>query len=193
MDHFPLEPDVYSAPYAVEKAQINHYNLRTKYDWQRKVSKWKLSGLILSLDYDLAVKEYINYDSYCADLFARLRDHKSPVMSADFSSVTEMTEFFMNAIKVKKLYETLSILLCDCACLFSEEPMVWYFRSVIARQNGLNSLALHFIMQASKLSGSSTIYFEVARVYEALGQAELSIRANEQGLYKKHVEDTTCA
>ena len=193
MDHFPLEPDVYSAPYAVEKAQINHYNFRTKYDWQRKVSKWKLSGLILSLDYDLAVEEYINYDSYCADLFARLRDHKSPVMSADFSSVAEMTEFFMNAIKVKKLYQTLSILLCDCACLFSEEPMVWYFRSVIARQNGLNSLALHFIMQASKLSGSSTIYFEVARVYEALGQAELSIRANEQGLYKKHVEDTTCA
>ena len=193
MDHFPLEPDVYSAPYAVERAQINHYNLRSKNDWQRKVAKWKLSGLILSLDYDVAVQEYINYDSYCADLFARLRDCKSNAVSADFSSVAEMTEFFINAIRIKKMHDILSILLCDCACLFPEEPMVWYFRSVIARQNGLNSLALHFIMQASKLSGSSTIYFEVARVYDALGQAELSIRANEQGLYKKHVEDTTCA
>lgn len=114
-------------------------------------------------------------------------------MSADFSSVAEMTEFFINAIRIKKMHDILSILLCDCAYLFPEEPMVWYFRSVIARQNGLNSLALHFIMQASKLSGSSTIYFEVARVYDALGQAELSIRANEHGLYKKHVEDTTCA
>ena len=89
MDHFPLEPDVYSAPYAVERAQINHYNLRTKDDWQRKVAKWNLSGLILSKDYDAAVKEYINYDSFCADLYARLRNHKSAAMSADFSSVAD--------------------------------------------------------------------------------------------------------
>ena len=192
MDHFPLEPDVYSAPYAVERAQINHYNLRTKDDWQRKVAKWKLSGLILSKDYDAAVKEYINYDSFCADLYARLRNHKSAAMSADFSSVAEMAEFFINALKIKKLHNTLNVLLCDCACIFPDDPMIWYFRSVLARQNGLNDLALHFIKQASKLSGSSTVYFEVARVYDSLGQSELCVRANEQALYKKHVEETTC-
>ena len=97
-----------------------------------------------------------------------------------------------NAIKIKKLHNTLNILLCDCACIFPDDPMIWYFRSVLARQNGLNDLALYFIKQASKLSGSSTVYFEVARVYDSLGQSELCARANEQALYKKHVEETTC-
>lgn len=192
MDHFPLEPDVYSAPHTTERAQLNHYNLRTENDWQKKVAKWKLSGLTLSINYNEAIKDYTIHDPFTAELFSSLKNHTISAIRADFSSVSELTSFFINALKLKKLHNSLDILLCDCACVFYEEPMIWYFRSVLARQRGANQLALHYIKQASKLSGSSTIYFELARVYEGLGQTELSVRATEQALYKKHVEETTC-
>lgn len=193
MEHFPLEPDVYSAPYAVEKAQINHYKLRTRDDWQKKVLKWKLSGLVLSNNYEDAVKAYTEYDPFAAVLFSSLQNKKLFVIPTEFDSVEDLTAFFITALEHKHLHDSLEILLCNCACKFHEEPMIWYFRSVISRLQNNNELALHFIKQASKLSGSSTIYFELSRVYAASGQLEHSRRAEEQAKYKKHIEDTTCA
>ncbi|MDR1856654.1 MAG: glycosyltransferase family 92 protein [Desulfovibrio sp.] len=192
LEHFPLEPDVYSAPSTVSKAQVNHYYYRSREDWQLKVAKWKLSRLNFGDNYDDAIKVYKVYDSFALDLFSLLKMKAVSTIPVDFTSINDLTCFFIKSIEHKVLYDSLEISLCDCACKFQEEPMIWYFRSVLSRMRGDNELALHFIKQASKLSGSSTVYFELARVYQALGLLEHSHAAEEQAKYKKQVEDATC-
>jgi hypothetical protein len=39
-DHFPLEPDVYSAPFVSDDIQINHYALRTWHDYETKAARY---------------------------------------------------------------------------------------------------------------------------------------------------------
>ena len=84
------------------------------------------------------------------------------------------------------------LLCCNMSCIFENEPMIYYFRSVISRLINDFQKSLSFIYTSLKLSGSSTIYYEYSRILEQLGEIEKSRLVKKHGDYKKYVEDTKC-
>ena len=77
--------------------------------------------------------------------------------------------------------------------MLQDEPMVFYFRAILSRLAGDPRQDLRFIQTALQLSGSSTIYYEYARILSALGEHEKARLAQKHADYKKYVEDTQCA
>ncbi|MCR5563024.1 MAG: glycosyltransferase family 92 protein [Desulfovibrio sp.] len=192
-EHFPLEPCVYSAQYCIDSAQINHYYARTKEDYELKRKKWKQSGLIFNNSFEDVTKNYIIKDESAIKKYEELKKISAKQLPTDFNSISELTDFFIKIINSKHFLPYIEEWLCNCVCKFPDEPLIWLFRSMLARKTNNPNLALHHIKQAFKFSGSSSLFNELAAVYSQLGDDKRKEFALEQARYKKHVEETTCA
>ena len=193
-DHFPLEPCVYSAPFAGERIQLNHYWWRSREDYQTKVAlkaRNKRGYPTISQEEEQAQHPLKNIE--IIKLYSELRnapiERRNP--PAIPPTVGDMVEEAMGMLEAGD-FPTLETYLCHASLVFADEALVWMLRSVSARMRGNTDRALHCIREASKLSGSSTIYYELARVYAARGETLAASRAQAQADYKKRVEDTTC-
>ena len=120
------------------------------------------------------------------------RDIRSLVIEHNISSIKEFTEIIISMIELQKISDA-EILCCNASTIFHNEPMIFYFRAVLARMANDLQKSLRFIYTALKLSGSSTIYYEYSRILSAIGEHEKSRLAQKHADYKKYVEDTTCA
>jgi Uncharacterized enzyme of heme biosynthesis len=194
-DHFPLEPCVYSAPFTGDRIQLNHYWWRSREDYQAKTALKNKNGrgyLTLSHEEEQARHPRKNLD--IVKLYGTLREtpigpYAPPRIPG---TVGEMVESAMEILEAGD-YTALEIYLCHASLAFENEALVWMLRSVAARARNNTDRALHCIREASKLSGASTIYYELARVYAQKGDALAASRAQAQAEFKKRVEDTTCA
>ena len=125
--------------------------------------------------------------------FRKLKENRTYTLPTDFDSIDQLTEIFLDIVKTEKYNLYLGQWLCDCVCKFPDEPLIWLFRSMLARKNNNPQIALHYIKQAFKFSGNSALFNEISAIYNQLGDERRSMLAKEQAKYKKHVEDTTCS
>ena len=191
-EHLPLDYQTYSGPICTESAQINHYYLRTKEDFEIKKAKWLKSGLNIEISYNESIKQYTLLDKTAENNYNILKNNKRDELDGNFNSIKDLTEFFTSIIKYKALIPDIRILLANSSCKFENDALIWLLRAILERKNNNLQKALYFIKQALKLSGNSLIYHELAEIYKELGDMEHFKRAEMQFKYKKHIEDTTC-
>lgn len=194
-DHFPLEPSVYSAPFSNDHIQLNHYWWRSREDYMTKTALKNMNQrgyATLAFEEEQARHPRKNLD--IIKMYGALRE--TPIGPYNPPQIPgtpgEMVEAAMDILETSD-YTALEIYLCHAALVYEDDPLVWMLRSVSARMRNNTDRALHCIREASKHSGSSTIYYELARVYAQRGDALLASRAQTQAEYKKRIEDTTCA
>ncbi|MDR1360160.1 MAG: glycosyltransferase family 2 protein [Deltaproteobacteria bacterium] len=194
-DHVPLHENCYSSPFVNDKIQINHYLYRTWEDYERKLKKKRSNG-----EYRKAVRfedEQEQYTKPALELmkfYASIKNYEIKYDSGNglaLSSVNNFTKIILSMIQLHKFIDV-ELLCCDAVLTFDDNSMIYYFRAVISRITNNLQRALHFIYEALKLSGSSTIYYEYARILDALNEHEKSRLAKKHADYKKYVEDTTC-
>lgn len=194
-DHFPLEPEVYSAPFVDAGICINHYFMRSWEDYQKKIAlKAKNNRPISSFSFEEEQARFSRKDMTLLQFYAPLKD--TPIeKAARFVAPETVTEFVSAAMDMleKADFTALEEYLCSVSLFFEDDPMIWILRAIASRMRGNLARALHCAREASKLSGSSTLYFELARIYQALGDMEKYQRAKAQAEYKKSVEDKFCA
>lgn len=194
-DHFPLADAEYSAPFVGDAIQLNHYYYRTREDYEEKLRRPTSRGLLrqgISFADEQAL--HSRKDTGVARLYATLQDVPitPPTPYPVPETVAALVETGMNMLEARA-FQNLEILLCEASLVFEDEPLIWVLRSIAARLRGNGVRALHCIREASRYSGNSVVYFELARVYEALGDVDRAAGAREQGEYKKSVEEATCA
>ena len=110
----------------------------------------------------------------------------------NISSVKNFAEMDAQMLKEKKLIDA-ELLCCNAALILEDMSMIYYFRAIISRITNNTQRALHYIYEALKLSGSSTIYYEYSRILETIGKHDKSKIVKKHADYKKYIEDTTCA
>lgn len=197
-DHVPLHDDCYSSPFVNDKIQINHYAFRTWEDYERKAYRWINLGIWKkATTFEEEQKRYTKPSFELMKFYASIKNtqiqcdiKKNKEMS--ISPVKNFVEMATNMLQQKKFIDA-ELLCCDAMLVLEDATMIYYFRSVISRMMNNTQRALYCIYEALKLSGSSTIYYEYARVLDMLGEHEKARLAKKHAAYKKQVEDTTCA
>ena len=198
-DHIPLHQDCYSSPFINDAIQINHYAFRTWEDYERKSSRW--IGMDVWNRASTLEEEQAKYTRHSTDMikfYSQLKDVEIGKPSALFDtlSVSDFTAMLLAVLSKpldrKRLVEA-QLLCCHAVLVFQDEPMVYYFRAILSRLAQNVQQSLRFIQTTLRLSGSSTIYYEYARILSALGEHEKARLAQKHADYKKYVEDTQCA
>lgn len=197
-DHIPLHNDCYSAPFTDDKIQINHYFFRTWEDYERKSRRWIDLGIMKkATTFEEEQKKYKKPSLELIKFYTSIKDkpiqsHSNSVEEMGITSIKDFVEKITCMLQNGKFIEA-ELLCCDASLYFEDKSMIYYFRAVISRITNNLQRAFHFINEALKSSGSSTIYYEYARILEAAGQQEKSRIARKHADYKKHIEDATCA
>ena len=195
-NHVPLHNACYSSPFINDKIQINHYLYRSYEDYQFKSRRWIEQKICTSTSsFDDIEKKYTELSLELIRFYVPFKKTVVKPYYADmegFSSVRDCTQRILSLIQQGKILEA-ELACCQASCIFYDEALIPYFRSILSRlQNDLQQ-ALRYIYYSLRLSGSSTIYYEYSRVLEQLGEHEKARLAKKHGDYKKYVEDTTCA
>jgi hypothetical protein len=194
-DHIALHHDCYSSPFCNDKIQINHYLFRAWEDYERKSRRWIDLGIMKkAATFEEEQKQYTKASLELIRFYARIKNTKIREYTIDYniSSIKEFSEIILSLIESKRIIDA-ELLCCNASLVFDDKSMIYYFRAVLSRISNNLQRALHFIYQALKLSGSSTIYYEYARILSALNEYEKSRLAQKHADYKKYIEDTTCA
>lgn len=194
-DHFPLPGMEYSAPFVNDAIQVNHYYYRTREDYEAKLSRPTSRGVLRpAVSFEDEQAKHTRKELGIALLYTVLQDTPitPPVPFPVPETVAGLVETAMNLLE-KGAFQDVEILLCEASLVFEDEPLIWVLRSISSRLRGNTARALHCIREASKFSGNSIVYFELAQVYEAMGDGERAAMARAQGEFKKMVEETTCA
>lgn len=194
-DHFPLEPEAYSAPFVDAGLLINHYFMRTREDYEAKARRYAASNLPFTLLAPAAEEaKYSRRDLRIIKFYEPLKE--LPIEKGEEftppESVAALGEASLALLEARD-FTRLELYLCQAGLFFADEPLIWMFRAIASRIRGNTPRALHCIREAIKISGNSMLYFELARIYEAMGEAERARRAQAQAEYKKSVEDEFCA
>ena len=193
-NHIAVHNDCYSSPFANDKIQINHYVFRTWEDYERKSTRWINLGITKkATTFEEEQKKYTKSSLELVKFYTSIK-HQDIIETHGntLSSIKEFTETILSMIEAHKIIDA-ELLCCNAALVFDDKSMIYYFRAVLSRITNNLQRALHFIREALKASGSSTIYYEYARILAMLCEHESSRLAKKHADYKKHVEDTTCA
>ena len=195
-DHIPLHNNCYSSPFINDKIQINHYLYRTFEDFERKSCRWINMNVWnqSSITFEDIEKKYTIPSFEIVKFYTQIKNLEinEYFVDYDISSIKDFTSQILLMIQNNKIIDA-ELLCCNMSCIFNDEPMIHYFRSVISRLTNDLQKSLRHIHLALKLSGSSTIYYEYARILESMNELEKSALAKKHANYKKHVEDTKCA
>jgi hypothetical protein len=198
-DHVPIHDNCYSCPFINDKIQINHYTIRTYEDYERKANRRiKMNRWKDTLTFEQIQSQYAKPSLELIKFYNQIKNLDINEYSADcnFSSVNDFTSNILAILSshhTKKQIVDIELLCCHLSLIFHEEPMIYYFRAVICRLADDLQKSLRFIYTALKLSGSSTIYYEYARILEAMNEFEQSRLAKKHAEYKKYIEDSKCA
>ena len=200
-DHVPLDQNCYSSPFINDKIQINHYSFRSWEDYERKANRWiRMDVWNKSSTFEDEQKRYTKQSIELLKFYTHIKDSDIKSYSDEYKivSIKDFTTTILSILESSNSLNTTQImdaelLCCYASCIFFEEPMIWYFRSVFSRIQNDMKRALHCIYVALKLSGSSTIYYEYSNILSAMGDHEKARLARKHADYKKYVEDTKCA
>ncbi|WP_300909082.1 glycosyltransferase family 2 protein [uncultured Desulfovibrio sp.] len=197
-DHVPLHDDCYSSPFINDKIQINHYFFRSWEDYERKARRWIDLGIIKNATtFEEEQKKYTKPSFELMKFYVSIKNKQIQCTvenqeQMNISSVKNFAEMEAQMLKEKKLIDA-ELLCCNAALILEDMSMIYYFRAIISRITNNTQRALHYIYEALKLSGSSTIYYEYSRILETIGKHDKSKIVKKHADYKKYIEDTTCA
>jgi len=199
-DHLPVPQEAYSAPFVNDAIQINHYYFRTWEDYERKKQRrLAMNRPVHPVSFEAEQQQHPLPDTGLIKACAALQHLPIPPYREEPTpdSLESLTAWVMQrcsgGILTPEHMGEVERMLCRASLVFPDEALIWYFRALLGRLKGETGRATRCIHEALKLSGSSTIYFELARIYQACGDAVKARHAEEQAEYKKRIEDTKCA